>query len=415
MKLNKLTKIEEIQGFLDGTQAIAFSVSETHQGRYNCISDLLKRMDYQHLKRQDKGVMLRFLMKVTGYSRQQITRLVQRYYASGKLVYTSVPAYGFKNQYTEADIARLVEIDKLHETPNGLRVKKLCERAYTRFDDQQYERLKDISVSHIYNLRQSKAYLRGRRHFEKTKSRKAGQIGQRKKPRPNGEPGYLRIDTVHQGDLDKVKGLYHINVIDEVTQFQVVATVERISEQYLIPVLRIMLDTFPFKIINFHSDNGSEFVNKTVAKLLDKLLIEFTKSRPRRSTDNALVEGKNAAVVRKVFGYNHIPQHFAEQVNDFNESILNRYINYHRPCLFPTIYVDKKGKQRKKYHYEDTDTPYEKFKSLPNAVQYLKEGVSFKMLDDFAGKMTDNQAAKLLQNERKKLFKTIHDDTQECA
>ena len=415
MKLNKLRKIEEIQGFLDGTQSIAFSVAETHQARYSCISDLLRQMDYRHLKRQDKGVMVRFLIKLTGYSRQQITRLIQRHYEAGKLVYALKPAYGFKSQYTEADIARLLEIDKLHETPNGLRVKKLCERAYTRFKDQRYERLKDISVSHIYNLRQSKTYLRGRCHFEKTKSRKAEQIGQRKKPRPNGVPGYLRIDTVHQGDLDKVKGLYHINVIDEVTQFQVVATVERISEQYLIPVLTIMLDTFPFKIINFHSDNGSEFVNKNVAKLLDKLLIEFTKSRPRRSTDNALVEGKNAAIVRKVFGYAHIPQHFAKQVNDFNEAILNRYINYHRPCLFPTVYVDEKGKQRKKYRYEDTDTPYEKFKSLPNASQYLKEGVSFEMLDDFAGKMTDNQAAKLLQNERKRLFKTIHDDAQEYA
>ena len=415
MKLNKLRKIEEIQGFLEGTQAIAFSVAETHQARYSSIAGLLKQMDYQHLKRKDKGVMLRFLIKVSGYSRAQITRLIRRYYETGNLVYVSQPTHGFKSRYTKADIARLVEIDRLHETPNGLRVKKLCERAYTHFKDLRYECLKDISVSHIYNLRQSKAYLREGRHFEKTKSGKAGQIGQRKKPRPNGVPGYLRVDTVHQGNLDKVKGLYHINVIDEVTQFQVVASVERISEQYLIPVLNIMLDAFPFNTINFHSDNGSEFVNKTVARLLDKLLIEFTKSRPRRSTDNALVEGKNAAVIRKVFGYSHIPQHFAEQVNDFNQSILNRYINYHRPCLFPTLYVDQKGKQKKKYHYQDTNTPYEKFKSLPSADQYLKDGLCFEVLDDFARKMTDNQAAKLLQDERKRLFKTIHDDAQECA
>ena len=97
-----------------------------------------------------------------------------------------------------------------------------------------------------------------------------------------------------------------------------------------------MLASFPFEIINFHSDNGSEYVNKTVARLLSKLLIAFTKSRPRHSNNNTLAEGKNAAIVRKTFGYIHIPQHFAKQINKFNQNVLNPYINYHRSCLYPT-------------------------------------------------------------------------------
>ena len=51
-----------------------------------------------------------------------------------------------------------------------------------------------------------------------------------------------------------------------------------------------MLAQFPFRILGFHSDNGSEFINYKVAELLNKLLIEQTKSRPRRSNDNGLVE-----------------------------------------------------------------------------------------------------------------------------
>jgi hypothetical protein len=156
-------------------------------------------------------------------------------------------------------------------------------------------------------------------------------------------------------------------------------------------------------------------VNKTVAKLLKKLLIEFTKSRPRRSNDNALAEGKNAAIVRKTFGYTHIPQHFAKQLNEFNQSVLNPYINYHRPCLYPTLIVDEKGKQKKRYEYKNMMTPYEKLKSLDQAEQYLKQGITFESLDDIAKAMTDNEAADLLQRQRRLLFRTIHEDCLKSA
>ncbi len=183
---------------------------------------------------------------------------------------------------------------------------------------------------------------------------------------------------MHQGDLDGNKGVYHINAVDEVTQFEVVVSVEKISERHLIPALELLLATFPFKIINFHSDNGSEYVNKTVALLLKKLLIEFTKSRPRQSNDNALAEGKNAAVVRKIFGYAHIPQHYAQPLNLFNQTVLNPYVNYHRPCLYRSIIDDEKGKKKKIYRYQDMMTPYEKLKTLPEAKQYLKKGYLLK-------------------------------------
>lgn len=415
MKLDKINRVEQMRAFLAGTQPVVFTVATSKDERYRCIESLLQRIGYTHLKRQDKGIVMQFLMKISSYSRQQLTRLIHRYCTTGQLIRHQKTTNGFQSVYTASDIQRLAEIDRLHDTPNGLRVKKLCERAYCVFKDVHYQRLSCISVSHIYNLRKSNEYKRLRCHYEKTKSPKGVAIGQRRKPQPNGKPGYIRIDTVHQGDLDKVKGVYHINAVDEVTQFEVVATVEKISEYYLMPALEVLLDTFPFEIINFHSDNGSEYVNKTVAKLLSKLLVEFTKSRPRHSNDNALAEGKNAAVVRKTFGYAHIPQRYASQVNHFNQDVLNPYVNYHRPCLYPTTFVNKKGKQKKKYEYENMTTPYEKFKSLPNAKQYLKEGISFEKLDDFANRMSDNKAAQHLQQQRRTLFKYIHEDCQKCA
>lgn len=328
-----------------------------------------------------------------------MTRLIQQYKETGRVIRQRQTTNGFQGVYTQADIDWLAEIDTLHDTPSGPTIKKLCERACTLFEDQRYQRLARISVSHLYNLRASTRYQHQRRHYTKTTPTKNNVIGERRKPRPEGKPGYIRIDSAHQG----VKGLYHINAVDEVTRYQVVFTVERISEQFMIPLLK----TFPFDIIGFHSDNGSEYINKRVVKLLNKLHIELTKSRSRQTNDNALVESKNGSVIRKILGYCHIPQRFAPLVNEFNQTHLVPYINYHRPCFFPTTFIDDKGKQRKKYRYEDMMTPYEKLKSLNDADQYLKEDMTFEKLDAEAKAISDNEAAWQLQAARTQLFNTI--------
>ena len=223
------------------------------------------------------------------------------------------------------------------------------------------------------------------------------------------------MDTVHQGDQDGVKGLYHINAVDEETQFEVVCAVEKISERYLIPVLEQLLDQFPFVILSFHADNGSEYINQHVAKLLKKLLIELTKSRARQSNDNALVESKNGSIVRKHLGYSHIPQRWAPLVNQFHQDYLNPYINYHRPCFYPVTKVDAKGKQRKTYPYEAMMTPFEKFMSLTRRSQYLKPGVTLKQLNAIAFAITDNEAAKRLKKAKHQLFKTISEQENQAA
>ena len=146
-----------------------------------------------------------------------------------------------------------------------------------------------------------------------------------------------------------------------------------------------------------------------MAKLLEKLRIEFTKSRSRQTNDNALAESKNGSVVRKQFGYSHIQQHWAPVINNFNQEYLNPYINYHRPCFFPDIKVDEKGKERKIYLYKNMMTPYDKLRSLAEAEQYLKSGVTFEILDAIAFKISDNQAADQLLKARQKLFKTINE------
>ena len=410
MKLEDLTSIDQLTDFLSGTQAVVFSVLSDKDARYRWIQGELVKFRYRQLSRHSKGVVIRYLMKISGYSRQQLTRLIAQYRKNGRLQRRQRTVSGFKQKYTQQDIRLLAAMDERHDTPCGPAVKKLCERACEVFGQTEYAALASISVSHLYNLRKSTTYTRQRRHFEKTQPRRSS-IGERRKPRPNGRPGYIRIDTVHQGDLDKQKGVYHINAVDEVTQFEVVCSVEKISEHYLIPALQQLLDAFPFTLLGFHSDNGSEYINKMVAKLLEKLRIEFTKSRARQTNDNALAESKNGAVVRKIFGYSHIPQRWAPLINVFNQQHLNPYINFHRPCFFPETRIDLKGKQRKIYRYENMMTPYDKLKSLAEAKDYLKPGTTFEILDRIAHQISDNQAADRLQKARRNLFKTIHGQT----
>ena len=185
-------------------------------------------------------------------------------------------------------------------------------------------------MAQLYRLRKSRTYRKRRVAYQPTRPTPVA-IGERRRPEPQGRPGYLRVDTVHQGDLDGAKGLYHINAVDEVTQWQVVGATAQISEAWLLPVLEGMLEQFPFRIRGFHSDNGSEFINKDVAKLLNKLLAEQTKSRPRHSNDNGLAESKNGWVIRKHIGYGHIASAHAEAFDRFYRQHFNPYLNFHRP------------------------------------------------------------------------------------
>ena len=409
----QIKDLEQVSRFLDGTSGIDMQLHDNCE-RYAWIEATLKQFNYHRLSRNERGVMLRYLAKVSGYSRQQVTRLVRQHMETGRIRRRQRTTNGFQSRYTRQDILLLAEMDKRHGDLSGPATKKLCERAWRLFGQKEHERLASISVSHLYNLRQHRIYVRHRQKFGKT-SPVQNSIGERCKPNPQGRPGYIRIDTVHQGDLDGVKGVYHINAIDEVTQFEIISSTEKITDRYLIPTLEALLEQFPFVIKGFHADNGSEYINRQVASMLNRMLVALTKSRPRRSNDNALVESKNGSVVRKHLGHMHIPQQYADLLNSFHTNHLNPYINYHRPCFFPVIETDSKGRQKRKYPYESMMTPYEKLKSIPKARQFLKEGLTFEMLDAIAFSISDNDAAEQMQYARRVLFRTICEQKNRAA
>jgi transposase InsO family protein len=310
----------------------------------------------------------------------------------------------FPVKYTVQDLELLIEVDRAHQRLSGPATRRIIEREWQVFGNKEYARLAEISVAHLYNLRHSAGYRQRTAEFSMTTPSNIA-IGERRRPDPQGAPGHLRVDTVHQGDWEGEKGVYHINAVDAVTQWEIVGCAARISEQHLQPVLEAMLNQFPFRIVGFHSDNGSEFVNHTVAKLLNKLLIEFTRSRPNRSSDNALVEGKNGAVIRKHLGYGHIASEHAEIIQRFYMAYFNPYLNYHRPCGFAHVEVDQRGRRRRRYRQQDYATPYEKLRALPEAHRHLKEGVRWEILDGFAYALSDTEAARRMMRTKAELLR----------
>jgi len=403
LEADRELSLDEIRAFLDASDVIGFE-GRNRQEVYGWVNQVLDQQAYGKLNRSGRGLIRRYVQKMTGLSRAQTTRLIGQYRRGEPVQVKAARRHRFARRYELADISLLARVDAAHEVLSGPATQKILQREFHDYGDKRYRRLAEISVAHLYRLRQSKAYRRERLGYEKTKPT-AVSIGERRAPRPEGRPGYLRVDTVHQGDLDGAKGVYHINAVDEVTQWQVVGATAQISEAYLIPVLEAMLAQFPFRIRGFHTDNGSEFINHTVSKLLNKLLIEQTKSRPRHSNDNGLAESKNGAVVRKHMGYNHIAAGHAAAIEGFYEQHFNPYLNFHRPSGVAEPNVNAKGKVIKTYRWYAT--PWEILRQLPGVAGHLRPELTLAELEQQARRQSDTAAALEMQAAKQKLFATF--------
>jgi transposase InsO family protein len=393
--------LEAIGRFVEASEGIRFE-SENRQQLYGWVERVLSQQAYRQQGRAARGLLRRYIEKMTGLSRAQLTRLIARYAVSGRIEATAYQRRRFPQRYTRSDVELLVSVDEAHETLSGPATRRILERELHIYGRSEYARLATISVAHLYNLRHSQGYRQRRLNYTKTRPT-AVQIGERRKPQPQGQPGFLRLDTVHQGDAPGgAKGVYHINAVDEVTQWEVAASTPRISEAYLEPVLENMLRQFPFRILGFHTDNGSEFINRTIARLLEKLRIEQTKSRPRQSGDNGLVETKNGAVIRKHIGYGYIDARHADAINSFYREHLNPYLNYHRPCAQAEVEINEKG--RKRVRYTLYRTPLETLLTLDKPAQYLCQGLSINALKRIAGAVSDTEAARRMQQAKVKLY-----------
>lgn len=398
---SRITTVAQLQEFLKASQKVVVSLeNEPIEEKYAFIEKTIKQFSYQKLSKREKRIVLVYLRKITGYKKRQTYRLVTRAEKGvlKKALYQRVKPHKI---YTSFDIKRLEETDELHLRLSELATKEILRREYEVFGQKDYQTISRISHGHITNLRHLPTY----RSFwiNHTKARQI-PIGITKPPENFGRPGSIRIDSVSQKDV------YHINSVDEITQWEIVFCVPQLSESCMLPALLEIFDQYPFHLFNFHSDRGKETINYLVAELLQRLLIKQTKNRSYHSGDNALVETKNGSVIRKNMGWEHINQKFCDDINSYYKHFFNPYLNFHRPCGFPTIETSEEGKKKKVYSLYQP--PYEALKQIVGANNFLKTGISFEKLDSIAYSHSDNEFARIMRREEDKLFQKIREQDQ---
>lgn len=405
MNISPPKRINQIDKYLQLDEA-KFVITSTKDA-YKFIKATTWNLYYKKLSKKDKGQVLKFLCIVTGWSNTHIKRLVGLS-IQGKLhyKYKSGNKTSFSRKYTDKDISILADFDNHTRRPNANALIHNFKRMYEVFEDERFERLKDISKSHIYNLRGTEIYRYETQTFTRTNPVQ-NSIGIRMKPEPNGEPGYLRVDSVHGGDQGEEKGMYYVNFVDEVTQTEIVISTPTLTQEDLEKLYKEVLVSFPFRIQNFHSDNGSELINEYLASILEDLHIKQTKSRPRKHNDNALVESKNGWVIRKHFGYIFRPKEAAGIVQSYLSKYFNRYLNYHRACAFPEVSYKGNGKKVVKYPQDKYKTPYEKLKEVDPEGKFLRDGLTYEKLDKIALEYSDYEFAKIMRTEYTKMMRKI--------
>ncbi|MBI4991556.1 integrase [Candidatus Gottesmanbacteria bacterium] len=391
-----ISNVTQIREFLKGSIKFDLSLRDAEiERKYEFIDKTVDRLKYGKLPKRDKKVVIKYLRKITGYKKRQLIRLISQA-VIGELKRQPYKRVHPHKIYTSSDIKILEKTDELHIRLSEGATKEILRREFEIFHHNNFQTISRISHSHITNLRHSLVYSS---HWVNHTKARIVPIGITMPPENFGCPGSIRVDVVHQRDV------YHINSVDEITQWEIVVCVPQISESCMVPALQEMIDQYPFIIFNFHSDRGGENINYQVSYLLEKERVKQTKSRSNHCNDNALVETKNGSVIRKNMGWQHINQNLADKVNEYYRNYFNPYLNYHRPCAFPTIITDEKGRKKRMYH--SYLTPYEALKAVTEPNKFLKPDISFEKLDIIAYQYSDNEFAEILRNEERKLFDLI--------
>lgn len=396
MNDSRLINVTQLQEFLKDSQGVNLSLVDSPiDEKYKFIDETIKRLNYPKLSKKEKRIVYIYLRKITGYKKAQLYRLMKKA-EIGKLKKNMYQRINPHKIYTTMDIKLLERTDELHLRMSEKATLEILRRENEVFGHQEYQTIAKVSHSHLTNLRYSSIYKAG--WINHTKARQV-QIGVTKKPENYGCPGSIRVDSVSQRDV------YYINTVDEITQWEIVFCIPQICEACVLPALEEIISQYPFKIFNFHSDRGGENINYQVASLLQKLLIKQTKSRSYHSNDNALCETKNGSVIRKNMGWEHIDQKFCDRINYYLKNYFNSYLNFHRPCAYPTIQTSEKGKKRKVY--DIYQVPYDRLKQIVGSKKFLKSGQTFEKLDIIAYSHSDNEWAEIMRREEDKLFNEI--------
>lgn len=179
--------VAQIKAFLKIDTAIKFK-AVCKKEKYEWINDTLTKFRYFSLNKKEKGIVRNYIAKMTGLSKSQTDRLIAKKRKFGKVFLSSTKRHKFTRIYTPEDTGLLIKTDNAHNRLSGPATKKILEREHNIFGKKEYQRISQISSSHIYNLRETRQYKSHSITIKRTNPVKIS-IGERMKPEPEGKPG----------------------------------------------------------------------------------------------------------------------------------------------------------------------------------------------------------------------------------
>ena len=384
----RIHTVEQIRGFLDGNGEVDFRPLDRDEA-HDLVRRTLLRLDYDALDRAGKGTVREYLVKATGLSRAQVTRLIGQYRETGRIE-------DRRRGNSGRPFAQRLHAGGHPTAGGGRRDRRPALRSRgVRGDAPRVRGVRQralrapvaaVPVPPVHAAVEDlpRAAHDRRAHPADHGTHRAPASGSTRQARLPARGHSARVDFVHVGRPQRRQG----RLRQQPGRPRPLAVgghpvrARRRRGRH-----RRIRSWFPYwRRCSPPCRSSSPASTRTTVpststtqspRCSTRCMSLISRGRARHSNDSALVEGKNASVVRKWLGHDHIPQRFAPQVNAFANDVLSPYLNHHHPCLFATEVRDAKRKVRRRYRRRDVATPYEKLKSLPDAARLLKPGVTF--------------------------------------
>jgi len=219
------------------------------------------------------------------------------------------------------------------------------------------------------------------------------------------QPGFIEGDTVaHCGTNLLGDFVWSLTATDIFSGWTENGATWNKGAEGVMEQIRLIEGRLPFPIMGWDNDNGGEFMNYHLKRYFEKREnpVQFTRSRPYHSGDNAHVEQKNWTHVRQLFGYGRFNDiRLVPLMNDLYQNELSLMHNYFYPSVKLEDKIRIQSKIKKKH--KKPETPYQRLIGCDQISDVQKEQLkkTFESLNPF--KLRENIERKL-----KKIFAMVH-------
>ena len=409
LQTERLRTMEQVRAFVEGSEPVDYQPKD-RASAYAFVRRTLAAFDYHRLGRADRGCVRAYIGKACGFSAAQISRLIRQQAETGAVVDRRARNSGrpFETVYAAADIRLLAEVDEAFGGMSGLATCEILRRARDVHGDARFERLADVSRSHLYNLRATRTYRTKRTTWAKTRPSPVA-IGVRKAPEPNGQPGFLRVDTVHLGDRGRAQGRVrrqrrgrghavrarwrgagHLGAVHGSGAGSAAAPVP-VRRAGLPRRQRLRVRQPPRRQA---AEQAARRVHEVAPAALQR---QRPSSRARTPTWCAGIWATSTSPSASPTTWTASPARACRRSSTSTA-----------PACSPPSAWTPRARCGEPTAATTCSTPLEKLKSLPGAASFLREGAGFADLDRAAAAQTDMQAAKSLNRARDELFRKVH-------